>query len=140
MLQLRVLVVFLVGGLSACIALPVPHDGWQTGAHKGVVRDSETGEPLPGATITLRSKNSTGAETQATTASDGTFAVGPVTVRETFYLLWLGPAEGLCEDDLRIEHPQYTTEYVAWSVFTTATGGLCRNEGGTHDVRMRKRL
>jgi hypothetical protein len=131
--------VFLSMLLVACVVVPVPHDDWRTGQHRGAVRDGATGLPISGARVTLESARSPAHTASALSLSDGTFEVGPVVEREVFYLVWLGPAEGECADFLTVSHPGYESVKINWRVFTSATGGLCRNERGHHDVRMMKK-
>lgn len=130
---------FLAMLLVACVAVPVPHDSWQTGLHRGAVRDGLTGLPVSGARVILESAKSPAHTASTLSLSDGMFEVGPVIEREAFYLVWLGPAEGECADFLTVSHPEYEPVKINWRVFISATGGLCRNAMGRHDVRMMKK-
>ncbi len=122
--------------LSACIGLPIEHDGWLTARHSGVVRDKITGQTIAGAKITLTSKYTASIITETVSAADGTFTIGPVTRQERLYLVLPDSKEGTCADTLDIKHAGYMTEKVQWSAQANTTGGVCRNINATHLISL----
>ncbi|MGB7815661.1 MAG: carboxypeptidase-like regulatory domain-containing protein [Methylotenera sp.] len=125
--------------LTACMALPIAHDGWLTARHSGFVRDKTTGKPIAGAKIKLTSKYNASIVANTTSAADGSFDIGPVTRHERLYEVLPEPLEANCADSLDIEHPSYATERLQWEATASTTGGACRNIKAQHEIRLQKR-
>lgn len=125
--------------LSGCIALPIPHDDWLTGQHTGRITDAVSQTPISGAKVTLYTLRGRSQSISTLSDAEGLFSIGPIVDRETFFEIWMPPAETVCQDMLTFQHPQYQISSILWSSgLTNPTGGPCRNIKGKHDVPLAK--
>jgi len=118
--------------LSGCIALPIPHDRQISPEFFGVVTDSQTGLPIEGAVVTVTrppyhsaSEDVDPFSASATTDANGRYRVRVITA-STWYVLFLGPAEGTCSGTIAVSNRSYQSETSSTSAFRgAAVDGMC---------------
>lgn len=135
----KLITLSLVIFLSGCIALPIPHDRRVTPMYSGKVIDFDSRIPIKGVVVkveTLIPDRETGIPYTATTMTneEGYYELGAVE-RSVWYILWFGPAEGVCGGKVTFTHPEYNTYQYDTQIFTSAAmDGVCTLKEHERDV------
>ena len=79
--------------LSGCI-LPYPHYNWKSPAIHGVIKDTETGRPIAGATVEVKGDPSR----RVTTNSVGYYDIPPIKEFDWLVFICPGPCDGMSGD------------------------------------------
>ena len=126
--------------ISGCIPLPIPNDRAVSPQFHGQVTD-DSGSPVPSASVRVVA-HLMGPVAQgdcqfvATSQTDerGYYRVG-VTERDSWYVLFVGPAEGLCSGTLTVAHPSYEERSFKVEQFRgAAVNGMCNGFEVRRDV------
>ena len=140
----RVLISFSVLFLAGCVAVPIPHDRQVTPLYYGKVVDAKTLSPIENVTITLRSLRKNPDTNQALSVKTKTDKNGQYKIKITesaiWYVIWIGPAEGLCGGKLIFEKPGYKTHEHQSKKFGAAVldGSPCTMISQQYDVSLEK--
>jgi hypothetical protein len=129
--------------LSGCIALPIPHERQISPEFYGVVTDASTGAPVVGAevSVSIPASRSTGttASSVTTTTTDGKYRV-KVEEHSAWYIIFVSPAEGMCDGELSVSHPAYDTQSTTASQFRGAAyNGMCNGYKVERNLQLRRR-
>ena len=140
----KFITISLVILLSGCIALPIPNDRRKTPLYYGKVQDSASQSPIQDVLVKVETF-SIDSETEApiinTTKTDenGHYEIGAVE-ESGWYVLYLGPAEGICGGKVTFSHPDYDTYQYHTETFTgAAVNGACNGEEQERNVLLSRK-
>jgi hypothetical protein len=130
--------------LVGCIMLPIPNDRAVSPQFHGQVKD-DNGSPVRKATVRVvahlmgTDKRESDLTAVSQTDENGFFRVG-VTERDTWYVLFLGPAEGICSGTLTIAHLEYEERSIRVEQFRgAAVNGMCNGFEVRRDIVLKRR-
>jgi hypothetical protein len=144
-MKLRVIssLVICIGLLNGCIALPIPNDRQLSPEFFGAVTDAHTGTAIEGAEVAItiplhHGMKESVATTKTRTSSDGSYRVR-ITEASTWYVLFLGPAEGACDGVITVTHQGYEDASSKASQFRSAAGnGVCSSYKVQRDFQLKR--
>jgi hypothetical protein len=145
MFQRPALLATLVALMSGCIPLPIPNDRAVSPQFHGQVTD-DSGSPVPSASLRvvahLMGRPAQGDNqffATAQTDERGFYRVG-VTERDSWYVLFVGPAEGFCSGTLTVTHPSYEERSFKVEQFRgAAVNGMCNGFEVRRDVVLKRK-
>lgn len=105
----------IIASLLGCVALPIPHEREITPIFSGSISDAETGHPIEGVNITLKTlwdnPNQKPIEKSVLSDKNGNYKIG-LNEHDFWYEIWLIPLEGYCGGILTFSRKDYIPQNI----------------------------
>lgn len=113
--------------LSGCIALPIPHENWDTPKLRGNVFDAETKNPVAGVSVRLVDYPSQ----ETITNENGYFELEPIKNRKIWLVYPLVAVDAVCGTNIEFSRTGYATKIKYVGDWTSAAWGCTDVQYGT---------